>query len=648
MPRKRWFLIPLAFVAILFTGGVIEISPLNAQLAAPPTPAEGQKPDCCDASGPCGPPAYSGYRIALIVGNDNYGGVLTKLVNAGHDATLLAHTISPYYSVRCVLNADSDTLWKELDAFRKYLEETADGHQHDSIDGRALFYFAGHGFSIDGENYIVASGTANSKDEVIDKTGVLISSISIKFRTFRNFQLYMVFDACRDVIQGQIRKPDWAQSGFSMPQNFAAPLGQLIIFSTGAQSPAHDEMDENMPTGHGPYMFVVSRYAIFKGLTHGQLLVQREREDADLQQMNQSPISLPGDYSDEMPWIGYDNTGGSSRCLSYEAAVVNGIGRCQSRGDFSDCMRNLEKVCPRVSVLRSPRCSIDNVRSMFSKQIAVCGDPNTPVSLKDSINVIAVNGVGGDTAASTDPELAAATLRFQADHKLASAQWAAPLATSLQMTSALQVRPGRKFTDAAPTAAIKSQIDQIAKSSDAKFTGIGATGSVWPKADLELKLVPAENSATTGPLVPTGPVTVDCSKMPCTADWAMAQVPTSGGPVKAWIPAGTVKPEFTDCMVSLTYEGDRTVPERKGVVALRGLLSSSTCVGGTNVVQIMAVLPEQHADDELTLLRAGDRVEFVRNSLLDKAIDPSRIQTIFVRTKEAGSAAPISVQVFAR
>jgi hypothetical protein len=62
----------------------------------------------------------------------------------------------------------------------------------------------------------------------------------------------------------------------------------------------------------------------------------------------------------------------------------------------------------------------------------------------------------------------------------------------------------------------------------------------------------------------------------------------------------------------------------------------------------MAVLPEQHADDELTLLRAGDRVEFVRNSLLDKAIDPSRIQTIFVRTKEAGSAAPISVQVFAR
>jgi hypothetical protein len=127
----------------------------------------------------------------------------------------------------------------------------------------------------------------------------------------------------------------------------------------------------------------------------------------------------------------------------------------------------------------------------------------------------------------------------------------------------------------------------------------------------------------------------------------MAQVPTKEGVFKAWTPSSNVKPELADCVVPLKYDGNRTIPKPDGLVALRGL-AASTCLGPGKVVHIVALVPEAQSDSELDLLRAADRSQFVRSNFLERAVDPARIQTTFVRTKDAGSAAPVTVEVFSR
>jgi hypothetical protein len=133
--------------------------------------------------------------------------------------------------------------------------------------------------------------------------------------------------------------------------------------------------------------------------------------------------------------------------------------------------------------------------------------------------------------------------------------------------------------------------------------------------------------------------------MPCVKDWVTAKVPTKDGPITAWLPADQVEPAKADCVLPLSFAGNRVIPSGEELSALRGLFSQ-TCIGPNSSLRITAVLSDRSDNGTPDLLRAKERAEFVTNLLLGHVSDPSNVQTTFVRTQSAGPAAPITVEVF--
>lgn len=81
-------------------------------------------------------------RLAVVIGNNDYEN-LPLLKNAVADARLMAKTLRElHFHVVCVLNADRGAMGEAISVIEERLVK----------DTVVLFYFAGHGFSSNGEN----------------------------------------------------------------------------------------------------------------------------------------------------------------------------------------------------------------------------------------------------------------------------------------------------------------------------------------------------------------------------------------------------------------------------------------------------------------------------------------------------------------
>ena len=93
-------------------------------------------------------------RLALVIGNSAYS--FGALENPKNDATLMAKTLKGVgFEVTTLIDADQKTMKKAMLEFGRSLRDS---------DSVGLFYYAGHGVQVDGENYLVPVG-ANIRDE---------------------------------------------------------------------------------------------------------------------------------------------------------------------------------------------------------------------------------------------------------------------------------------------------------------------------------------------------------------------------------------------------------------------------------------------------------------------------------------------------
>ncbi|MCB1430687.1 MAG: caspase family protein, partial [Nitratireductor sp.] len=104
-------------------------------------------------------PAQAGGRFALVVGNSAYVNA-PQLTNPANDSALMARTLeSAGFTVTLVGDADYRSLKKALLDFGRQL-------RGEDIEA-GLFYYAGHGLQVKGENYLVPVNAAiTSEDEV--------------------------------------------------------------------------------------------------------------------------------------------------------------------------------------------------------------------------------------------------------------------------------------------------------------------------------------------------------------------------------------------------------------------------------------------------------------------------------------------------
>jgi hypothetical protein len=174
-------------------------------------------------------------KIALIIGNANYT-KSAKLKNPINDANGIDSALTKIgFKVIKVLDADYNTMRKGLSEFSK-LAKDADV---------ALFYYAGHGLQVDGENYLIPIGANIETKEQVALEAISIELVIKTLEMTSNHQRLnvLVLDACRS-------NPfqTWSRSTGGGLAQVNPPNGTLIAFATSPGSTAADGVN-----GHGLY-----------------------------------------------------------------------------------------------------------------------------------------------------------------------------------------------------------------------------------------------------------------------------------------------------------------------------------------------------------------------------------------------------------
>lgn len=181
-------------------------------------------------------PASAAKRVALVVGNNDYRNVapLQKAVNDAHamGEALKALGFTVYTAENQTRRAFAETLL----AFDQSIEK----------DDVVFFFFAGHGFEIGGENYLlptdVPPATAG-QEELVRDAAFPAERVVSRFQARGARTAIFVFDACRN--NPFERKGVRALAGGGGLAAMTPPEGVFIVFSAGAKQTALDRLSDD-------------------------------------------------------------------------------------------------------------------------------------------------------------------------------------------------------------------------------------------------------------------------------------------------------------------------------------------------------------------------------------------------------------------
>lgn len=180
--------------------------------------------------------------VALVIGNNAYYKGC-ELKNAVNDATAIAQVFERLH-IDVILKTDCNTsdLSDVLEKFEKKIED----------NDASIFYFAGHGFEVSGENYLAGTecqiGTANKYE--CNRTCIRLSEVLGIYKKQKNKIHIAIIDACRKSFdRGSV-------VGFS---SISAPRGTFIAFSTSPNEGASDEGFEDHSVFTGAMLKYIGR-----------------------------------------------------------------------------------------------------------------------------------------------------------------------------------------------------------------------------------------------------------------------------------------------------------------------------------------------------------------------------------------------------
>ena len=182
-------------------------------------------------------------RIALVIGNSAY--VNAPLVNPANDAKLMASTLRDQgFEVIERLDVDQVAMRLAITEFGKKLELAERELDGSGAAGRAigLFYYAGHGLQVDGENYLVPLNAPIENESHVRIYTVSASEILGVIGYAGNSLNIVVLDACRNnPLTRSFRAPVRGLAPMS------APTGTFVAYSTAPGQVALDGSGSNSP-----------------------------------------------------------------------------------------------------------------------------------------------------------------------------------------------------------------------------------------------------------------------------------------------------------------------------------------------------------------------------------------------------------------
>ncbi len=165
-------------------------------------------------------------RTALIIGNSEYS--ISPLPNAKNDADSVAMALR---SLGFEVMHYTDLSYQQMEAaINDY------GNKLRTRGGVGMFYYAGHGIQIEGENYLVPTSASIRKEKDIKYKSVHLGYLLDEFEGSGNDMNIVVLDACRDnPFSAKYRSVRNGLAGIAV-----APIGTFIAYATSPGSVASD------------------------------------------------------------------------------------------------------------------------------------------------------------------------------------------------------------------------------------------------------------------------------------------------------------------------------------------------------------------------------------------------------------------------
>ena len=168
-------------------------------------------------------------RTALVIGNADY--VTSPLSNPVNDARAMARALRKLgFDVIERINVDQAGMKRAIWDYGKKLRQ----------GGVGLFYFAGHGIQVGGENYLIPLKARIEGEPDLELEGVRVTRVLAEMEKANNGMNIVILDACRN--------NPFARSFRSVSRGLAhmsAPYGTLLAYATAPGSVAADGEGSN-------------------------------------------------------------------------------------------------------------------------------------------------------------------------------------------------------------------------------------------------------------------------------------------------------------------------------------------------------------------------------------------------------------------
>ena len=180
-------------------------------------------------------PAVSGAqdRLALVIGNGKYTHI-DPLANPPNDVVLVSRALEKVgFKVTLIVDADKREM---IDSARKFAD-TLDDSGKNTV---GVFYYAGHGVSYRGENWLIPVGADIKQGTDIEYDTLSANRVLRMMEDARNATDIMILDACRNSPFRNFSLSGTRAVAGGMSRMEIAPTGSFIAYSTAPGAVAYD------------------------------------------------------------------------------------------------------------------------------------------------------------------------------------------------------------------------------------------------------------------------------------------------------------------------------------------------------------------------------------------------------------------------
>lgn len=172
-------------------------------------------------------------RLALVIGNGKYTHI-DPLANPPNDVVLVSKALEKVgFKVTLLVDADKREM---IDSARKFADMLDDSGKNTV----GVFYYAGHGVSYRGENWLIPVGADIKQGTDIEYDTLSANRVLRMMEDARNATDIMILDACRNSPFRNFSLSGTRAVAGGMSRMDIAPTGSFIAYSTAPGAVAYD------------------------------------------------------------------------------------------------------------------------------------------------------------------------------------------------------------------------------------------------------------------------------------------------------------------------------------------------------------------------------------------------------------------------